>query len=156
MIPARVGHLLVAFAVAAVTLVGSAGGVQASCVAPEQRSPSPQVFTGVVVSTSLSGRVAVVRTDVGDEVVVRGTTASADNEATSADRAYVVGGRYEFHPLNTTSPFADNECTRTVLLGMVGLGGRPGLSWWWAGITAVVVLGGLGLLRQRGSRARRV
>jgi len=109
--------LALALALAVMWLVGPVGAAQASCVPLDQRPSSPHVFTGVVVSTSLGGRVAVVRTDAGEEVVVRGTTVSADNEMTSADRAYVVGGRYEFHPYNARSPFEDNACSLTVLLG---------------------------------------
>ncbi len=147
-----------ALALSTVWLVAAAGTASASCVAPEQQPTSPHVFTGVVVSTSLAGRVAVVRTDAGEEVVVRGTTASADNEATSADRSYVVGGRYEFHPLNATSTFADNACTRTLLLGMVTLDSQHGPRVWCAGagVLLAVLVTGIGFRAVRRSRAQRV
>jgi hypothetical protein len=32
---------------------------------------------------------------------------------TSVDRTYEVGGRYEFHPLNDSDPYRDNDCTST-------------------------------------------
>jgi hypothetical protein len=89
---------------------------QASC-AP-QAPPSPHVFTGLVVATRLSDRVATVRLDSGETVEVQGTVVTQENEATSADRSYKVGGRYEFHPLNASSPYSDNACTQTVLLKM--------------------------------------
>jgi hypothetical protein len=140
-------------------LVAAAGNASASCGLPEQRPASPHVFTGVVVSTSLAGRVAVARTDAGEEVVVRGTTATDDNEMTSADRSYVVGGRYEFHPLNATSAFADNACTQTLLLGMVKLDSQPvsPRAWWiGAGVLLAVLVTGLGVRVVRRSRVPRM
>lgn len=77
---------------------------------------SPYAFVGVVVSTQSHGRVAGVRTAAGEMVEVRGTPDTAENAASSADRTYEVGGRYEFHPVNASSPFDDNSCTQTRLL----------------------------------------
>lgn len=74
------------------------------------------MFTGVVVSTSMQGRVALVQTAEGI-VEVRGTAVDSGNAVTSVDRTYVVGGRYEFHPTNAASPYEDNACTATRLLG---------------------------------------
>ena len=84
-----------------------------SCIETQQRSP--YAFTGVVVSTSSRGRVATVKTDTGATVEVVGTP-STGSAATSVDRSYEVGGRYEFHPTNGSSPYQDNACTATHLL----------------------------------------
>lgn len=84
-----------------------------SCAETQIRSPYS--FTGVVVSTRSQGRVATVRTDTGATVQVLGTTANGSG-ATSVDRSYEVGGRYEFHPTNGSSPYQDNACTFTHLL----------------------------------------
>jgi hypothetical protein len=72
---------------------------------------SPHVFNGTVVSIESSGRVASVRTDDGADVRVIGTP--SETGVTTVDRTYKVGARYEFHPLNASSPFQDNACTRT-------------------------------------------
>lgn len=88
--------------------------VRTSCAALPPVSTHP--FAGTVESTSRNGRVAEVRTDDGRGVEVRGTDA-VDSPgaigATSVDRTFVAGTRYEFHPLNSTSPFSDNACTAT-------------------------------------------
>ncbi|MEU8142198.1 hypothetical protein [Nonomuraea sp. NPDC048901] len=73
--------------------------------------PSPHVFIGVVLSVERDGRVAHVRTDDGQDVQVVGTP--SESGITTADRTYKTGARYEFHPLNASSPFQDNACTRT-------------------------------------------
>jgi hypothetical protein len=90
-----------------------------SCAETQIRSP--HAFTGVVVSTRSRGRVATVRTDAGATVQVVGTPDSG-SAATSVDRSYEVGGRYEFHPINSSSPYQDNACTFTHLLP---LGAEP-------------------------------
>jgi hypothetical protein len=77
---------------------------------------SAHSFAGTVESTSRNGRVAEVRTDDGRHVEVRGTDTidpPGAIAATSVDRTFEAGTRYEFHPLNSTSPFADNACTAT-------------------------------------------
>ena len=102
---------------AAVALgLGIAEGAHASCAL--QGPPSPNVFTGTVVATRSNGRIATVRTVDGRTVVVRGTTVDSDTTATSVDRNYRVGGRYEFHPYNAASPFGDDACTQTRLLSI--------------------------------------
>jgi hypothetical protein len=96
----------------------------ASC-APDAPT-SPHVFTGTVISTEREGRVAHVRTDDGQSVVVVGTP--AESGVTSVDRTYEVGVRYEFHPLNATSPFQDNICTRTHAIGSPATTPQPTVS----------------------------
>ncbi|MFD1542807.1 hypothetical protein [Nonomuraea guangzhouensis] len=89
-------------------LATPSAAVAADCV---QTPPaSPHVFTGTVVSVESSGRVATVRTDDGAEVKVIGTP--SETAVSTVDRAYDVGARYEFHPLNATSPFNDNAFVR--------------------------------------------
>lgn len=103
----------------------------ASC-ATDKPARSPAAFTGVVTSTKSHGRIATVRTDTGATVKVVGTPDTGSG-ATSVDRTYEVGGRYEFHPTNDASPFQDNACTATRLLSMTsppptttsGLQGSP-------------------------------
>lgn len=85
----------------------------ASCA--QIRITSAHSFTGVVLDTRSQGRVATVRTDTGVTVEVVGTP-SVGSVMTSVDRTYEVGARYEFHPLNSTSPYQDNACTATRLL----------------------------------------
>lgn len=87
----------------------------ASC-ATDRPPRSPAAFTGVVLSTIFEGRIASVRTEGNETVTVRGTPATALSGATSVDRNYEVGGRYEFHPVNRSSPYEDNACTATRLL----------------------------------------
>lgn len=112
---------LAVLAVLAVTVLSTglvvAGSLpaQASCAADP--AASPYAFTGLVVGTRLGGRIATVRLDSGATVEVRGTTVNEENVASSVDRTYVVGGRYEFHPYNATSPYQDSVCSRTVLRG---------------------------------------
>ncbi len=77
----------------------------------------------------------MVRTQ-GSTVEVRGTSAAGDDEATSVDRMYEVGRRYEFHPTNTSPPWEDNSCTATRLLGRESV---PALS----GTTATSESGGV-------------
>jgi len=68
----------------------------------------------VATATRSNNRVATVRTEAGETVQVRG--GPAGSRATSVDRNYQPGGRYEFHPINASSPFHDNICTATRLL----------------------------------------
>ena len=107
----------------------------------------------------------MVHTDDGRTVTVRGSDADGPNAATTVDRTYQVGVRYEFHPLNDTSPYRDNACTATHPIGArspdpndpaaAGGGdaatGAPSTSLW-LGIAAAVILltsAGLWLLRRR-------
>ena len=100
--------LILAFAALPV-LVPSAA--QASCAAPALASPN--AFVGTVNSVEKDGRVAQVVLDDGRRVTVHGSPELGDNTATSVDRRYAVGARYEFHPLNASSPYQDNACTAT-------------------------------------------
>jgi hypothetical protein len=96
-----------------VLLVGlllGTGPAAAAC--PESPSPSPYAFTGVVTKVRNDGRVATVRTDNGRTVQVIGGETGA-NQSSSVDRRYAVGGRYEFHPRNATSPYLDDSCSAT-------------------------------------------
>src|SRR5215831_13239064 len=93
-----------------VALVVSPAPAFASCVYPPRTSAN--AFVGMVTDTSHGGRVATVRTDAGAVVTVIGTP-DLGSGATSVDRAYVVGTRYEFHPINNGSPYQDNACTAT-------------------------------------------
>ncbi|MFG1634790.1 hypothetical protein [Pseudonocardia alni] len=82
-----------------------------SCVPDPLRSA--HAFTGTVASTSADGRVAQVRTDDGRDVQVAGSPNPRPNTATSVDRSYATGTRYEFHPLNPAGPHEDTLCTAT-------------------------------------------
>jgi len=121
--------LLLAAASTIVALSGlmlGAAPAAASCAGPP--SPSPYAFVGVVTETRSDGRLAVVRTEDGRTVEVLGGE-SRSGVATSVDRTYLVGGRYEFHPYAGTSPYRDNACTATRLLQMVegaATGATPG------------------------------
>jgi hypothetical protein len=84
---------------------------QASCA--ESPEPSPHRFVGTVVQVEASGRLAHVVRDDGSRVEVHGSTELDDGTATSVDRHFAVGGRYEFHPINASNPFQDNACTTT-------------------------------------------
>jgi len=95
--------------------VGAASPAWASCAAGTPRL-SDAAFSGTVIQTTRAGRIAQVRTDAGLVVEVRGTDAidpPGGGAATSVDRSYVTGQRYEFHPINSTSPYSDNNCTAT-------------------------------------------
>jgi hypothetical protein len=99
---------------------------------------------------------------------VLGSDADEPNAATSVDRTYEVGAKYEFHPLNDTSPYRDNACTATHLIGAsspdpsgpaaaAGSGtasGEPSTSLWVAISAATTLLTGTGLwlLRRRTSK----
>ncbi|MDQ3503454.1 MAG: hypothetical protein M3486_07570 [Actinomycetota bacterium] len=104
-------HLAGATGLTALFLLGSAGVADASCVAPPTTSASS--FTGTVLATQDKDRIAQVRTDAGAEVTVVGTESPDADSASSVDRTFVTGARYEFHPLNEASPFRDNACTAT-------------------------------------------
>jgi hypothetical protein len=106
--------VLVAALAAPMLLLGVAAPASASCALP--RLTSPHAFTGVVVELRNAGRVATVRTDDGKSVTVAGTDAENPSVATSVDRSYELGARYEFHPINDASPYQDNACTATRLI----------------------------------------
>lgn len=91
--------------------VAAAAPASASCVFPPLIS-SPR-FTGIVTKVENLGRTATVVTDDGRTVIVRGGDAVEPDAATSVDRTYQVGVRYEFHPINGASPYTDNACTAT-------------------------------------------
>jgi hypothetical protein len=107
-----VGYLRIVVAVpliVAALIVATGAPASASCVGSP--SPSPYAFNGTVLSTGADGRIAEVIAEDGRKVEVRGTPdASA---VTTVDRTYQVGARYEFHPVNDSSPYEDNACTAT-------------------------------------------
>jgi hypothetical protein len=76
---------------------------------------SPDAFVGTVINTQKHDRVATVITDGGRRVTVIGSLVPGSFLETfgSTDRRYAVGGRYEFHPINSESPYLDNTCTAT-------------------------------------------
>jgi hypothetical protein len=84
----------------------------ASCL-PDPK-PSAHAFTGTVLQIRWDGRWAKVRTATGRTVVITGGNR---HSPTSVDRSYQARRRYEFHPLNPRSPYRDNACTATHLLG---------------------------------------
>lgn len=136
---------------------------QASCI-PSPLT-SPYYFTGTVTAVSNAGSIAItvgnagrtatVHTDDGRTVTVLGSDAAGPNAATSVDRTYQVGVRYEFHPLNATSPYQDNACTATHPIGGStsepgGPGADAGTSLWLGIAVAAILLTGTGLwLRRR-------
>jgi hypothetical protein len=63
------------------------------------------------VDIANNGRVATFRTDAGLTVTFVGTP-NEGSGATTVDRQYVVGTRYEFHPLNDVA-YQDNGCSAT-------------------------------------------
>lgn len=95
----------------ALFLLGTAGGANASCAFPPSTSGS--TFTGTVLTTQNNDRIAQVRTDAGAEVTVLGTESPDGTSASSVDRTFLAGARYEFHPINDTTPYRDNACTAT-------------------------------------------
>jgi len=103
-------RFVIAVPLIAAGLIAATGTpASASCVGSP--SPSPYAFSGTVVSTEADGRIAEVIVEDGRKVEVRGTPdASA---MTTVDRTYQVGARYEFHPVNDSSPYEDNACTAT-------------------------------------------
>ncbi len=143
----------------------AAAPAQASCVQPPLASPHR--FAGTVTAVSNAGRTATVRTDDGRTVTVVGSDADGPNAATTVDRTYQVGMRYEFHPLNDTGPYRDNACTATHPIGGsagpggpaapasgAGSGGLTTSVWLGISATAILVIGtGLWLLRRRSSRS---
>jgi hypothetical protein len=111
----RVSALSLLTLVVAALSVAVAPASHASCIG--NPVPSPYTFSGVVERTDLGQRIAHVRTDDGRDVVVRGTSATAENMYTTVDRTYFTGHRYVFHPVNGTNPYEDNICTLTYDLG---------------------------------------
>ena len=157
---ARTAVLGVLVAILAMWLfVMTAGVADASCARPP--TPSAHRFSGVVVTATDGGRTATVRTDDGRTVTVAGRGDSS-GAITSVDRTYTAGTRYEFHPLNATSPYRDNACTATRQLsqptapggGASGAGdhtsGTGAAGWLAAGAFALVllVLGAVGIRRR--------
>lgn len=142
--------------------VASGGSALGSCAQPSLESPD--AFTGVVVSTRSRGRVATVQTDAGVKVEVRGTP-DIFSAVTSVDRTYEVGGRYEFHPTNSASPYQDNACTATQFLGLTpgpsstpspstgALNGPAALALVTGGL-AVLAVAGATMIRRIGRRTR--
>jgi hypothetical protein len=116
--------LVVAGAVGVVALVQLAwpSPAAASCAWPPRVSAHP--FSGTVIAVTNGGRTATVHADDGRSVTVRGTPAG-DDAATTVDRAYQVGQRYEFHPINDADPYQDNACTATHPVGAASASNTP-------------------------------
>lgn len=110
MVSARWAVISVTCAAAVLVLPGVAS---ASCAGTP--APSPYAFVGTVERTESADRLAVVHTEDGGEVEVRGGE-TRRGISTSNDRTYEIGAKYEFHPVNDTSPFEDGACTATRLL----------------------------------------
>jgi hypothetical protein len=74
------------------------------------------------------------------------------------DRQYVVGARYEFHPLNGESLYQDNACTASWQIAAAGNGSGSSLPITGplvvAAVLAVVLVFGLTLVRARRNNAR--
>jgi fermentation-respiration switch protein FrsA (DUF1100 family) len=110
-----------------------AAPVSASCIGTP--TPAKTVFTGTVTGTSHAGRQATVRMTDGRTVTVNGTP-DLDAAATSVDRTYENGATYEFHVLNDASPYEDNACTATKLIGAAPAASASRIS------TAALAIGG--------------
>ncbi len=163
--PSRAAILVIIAGLATAASLLGAAPAQASCMQPPLTSPYH--FTGTVTMVSNIGRTATVRTDDGRTVTVLGSDADEPNAATSVDRTYRAGAKYEFHPLNDTSPYQDNACTATHLIGANSpdpsgpaaaggndtASGEPSTSLWLAISAAAILLTGTGLwlLRRRTS-----
>ncbi|MGH3717166.1 MAG: hypothetical protein ACRDT4_27445 [Micromonosporaceae bacterium] len=111
-------NLLVLPLIAGGVIATSGSPALASCAHPPRQSE--YAFTGTVTSVKDDGRLAHVRTDDGQAVVVNG--AEEPGTMTSVDRTYQRGARYEFHPINDSSPYRDNACTATHRIGPAGAG----------------------------------
>ncbi len=123
----------------------------ASC-ATREGLRSTWSFEGVVTAVRSRNRIATVRTDDGRTVEVRGGRSWS---ISSVDRTYKLGGRYEFHPLDASSPFQDNACTATRLLSVEPV--PPSTRTHPVGLSAGVVAGLLvlaGAISVRRSRRR--
>jgi hypothetical protein len=99
------------------TLVGAAMATPASASCAGSPVVSAHPFTGTVTAVTNRGRTATVRTDDGRTVTVLGSEATGSAVATSVDRTYQVGLRYEFHPFNDADPYHDNGCSATHAIG---------------------------------------
>jgi hypothetical protein len=95
-------------------MVRPAPAAVASC-ATSHPPRSPYAFVGTVIDTDANDRIATVVKDDGARVTVDGLAAGGRffNSISEVDRRFAVGGRYEFHPLNGSSPYRDNVCTAT-------------------------------------------
>ena len=149
---------VLAFASACLAATLPAASAQASCAGPSG-TVSAHPFTGTVIAVGNNERTATVRTDDGRTVTVRGSDAVGPNEATSVDRTYRVGLRYEFHPTNDRDPFLDNACTATHEIGgspaPAGTGGTASAAVGWLAAATAVVAGValLWLVRRRRRRS---
>jgi hypothetical protein len=117
----RPWRLLVAAGLVAATSAALAPAAHASCAGPP--AESVRAFVGTVIDTREEDRIATVITDDGSRVTVLGTidTGWFSESFASTDRRYVLGGRYEFHPVSATDPYRDNVCTATHKIAGPGL-----------------------------------
>lgn len=117
---AAIGLCLVVFVVA--------GPASASCAEPpifaQGFGAAPLVFTGTVVSTESSDRVAHVAVDAiwkGDETAAEVTVYGTPDpfpgggfmSISSIDRTFQMGVRYVFFPVTVSDPYEENSCTLT-------------------------------------------
>lgn len=156
-LPRILATLAVTAGAVAVGSVAAPGPALASCAAPARTAAHP--FIGTVTGVVNQGRTATVRTDDGRTVTVQGSAADTPGAATSVDRTFEQGMRYEFHPINDGSPYRDNACTATHPFAGAddaaagGPAGAPAGDANWLfyllqaaiGLTAVAVLTGAGL-----------
>jgi hypothetical protein len=105
---------------------------------------------------------AFVRTDDGRDVIVLGSYVEGANAHSEDERTDQVGVRYEFDPVNDSSPYQDNRCTATRPLDGAATGaarrsdsgGGRTVFWVIGGLVVVVVLGGVAVSRVRGGSTR--
>jgi hypothetical protein len=148
---ARTAAAVLLLTLLAATAQGWSAPAVASCVTEGLRSP--WAFEGVVSTVRSERRIATVRTYDGSTVEVRGGSPRA---MTSVDRTFEPGGRYEFHPVNDSSPFEDNSCTATRLLSVGPVpAAAPGSSSNRPQTVALVAIVTVGLLALTGLVARR-
>jgi len=144
-------HLFIPLLLGAVAVLVWAAPASASCAGTPRSSPAR--FTGTVTAVGHNGRVATVRTNDGRTVQVVGTPDLAA-QATSVDRTFTIGARYEFHPTNDSPPYQDNACTAT---HQIAADTAPGIPGWVVptSVTAAVILAAVGTVAARWTLRRR-
>jgi hypothetical protein len=136
-------------------MLGMPGAAHASCAGPA--SDSPYAFTGTVLSVDADGRLAHVVGDDGTRVDAQGGPELRHGVATSVDRHFTEGARYEFHPLNGSSPFQDDACTATQQLSWptsAPVDEQAGASGYAVVVAGLLVLAALAFMSRRSSGGR--
>lgn len=114
-----------------------------------------------MIATQDKDRVATVITDAGDRVTVRGAlTSGLFAGISSVDRTFILGARYEFHPINSSDPYRDDACTATRQIAGPEQPPpdtqQPGnLTWPTIGIVVVILAAGTIMLLLRHRRTSR-